>query len=230
MRGPLLAGLLLLCLPALAAAGEGDYVRLRLDGPATPYGQVEMEVKPRGQTVVVRLTQSFGAPYGSRDAVGLATEPELASLLTELAAGGAFELKTTRAAAGLTAPARYTVELSSGGRQHAFSVERPEQLPDRRYVTVVRRIRSWVVGFTGEPRFFDGRVSAEDSGFLHLEAAPAGRVFLNEVLLADTTPIDAVRLPLGSHSVRVVAADGRSRTVEITIEKGKTTALRLRLE
>ena len=221
---------LLLCLPAFARAAEGDYVRLRLEGPATPYGHVEIEARPRGASVVVRLTQSFGGPYGARDAVGLSTPTELAALLDELGREGAFELKTTSAAAGIMAPTRYTVELSSRGRAHAFTVERPEQLVDRRYQTVVRHIRSWVVGFTGEPRFVDGRLGADESGFLHLEATPAGQVFLDELLLAETTPVDAVRLPAGGHTLRVVAADGRSRTLDVTIEKGKTTALRLRLE
>ena len=230
---PSLMALLLSFGPPVAAAGaEGDAVRLTLDGPGTPFERVELEAKVRGPSVVVRLTQSYGEPYASRDAVGLSTPAELAALVALLKTDGLGDLpRVPPAVPSVSAAIRYRIEVTTDGRQQSLTVTSPELLTDRRYLTLVRHIRSWVVGVTGAPPFVDGRLTAEDSGFLHLETRPSGRVFLNEVLLADSTPVEALRVPLGAHVLRVVAPDGKlERSLGITIEKGKTTSLQMNLE
>ena len=186
----------------------------------------------RGASVVVRLTQSFGAPYGERDAVGLSTPADLEALVGELDAAGLFAVPPTpKATPGLSAQTRHRLEVQVGGRKRVVVVNNPERLSDRRYLALVKRVRSWIVAITGEPAFVDGRVAPDEAGFLHLETRPSGRVFLDEVLLSESTPIDAVRLPLGAHVLRIVAEDGRiERSLDITIEKGKTTSLRMNLE
>lgn len=222
---------------AAAASGrvppsDGDRVRLTLEGPGTPFERVEHEAKVRGASVVVRLTQSFGAAFSHRDAVGLSTPADFDTLLAALEAEGLGSLPAApRAPANVTAATRYRIEVVSRGRTRTLTIANPELLTDRRYLGLVRRIRSWVVAITGAPAFVDGRLSAEDSGFLHLETNPPGRVFLNDVLLAESTPVDALRLPQGEHALRVVATDGKlERRLDITIEKGKTTSLRMNLE
>ncbi len=211
---------------------DGDRVLLTLEGPGTPFQRVQMEAKVRGASVVVRLTQSFGAPYGERDAVGLSTPAELEALIGELEAAGLFAVPPTpKANTGVTADSRHRLEVQVGGRKRVVQVTNPERLADRRYQGLLKRVRTWIVTITGEPSFVDGRMTPDESGFLHLETRPSGRVFVDEVLLSESTPIDALRLPLGAHVLRIVAADGRvERTLDITIEKGKTTSLRMNLE
>lgn len=211
---------------------DGDRVLLTLEGPGTPFQRVQMEAKVRGASVVVRLTQSFGAPYGERDAVGLSTPADLESLVGELEAAGLFAVPPSpKATPGLTADTRHRLEVQLGGRKRVLQVSNPERLADRRYQALLKRVRSWIVAITGEPAFVDGRMTPDESGFLHLETRPSGRVFVDEVLLSESTPVDALRLPLGAHVLRIVAADGRvERSLDITIEKGKTTSLRMNLE
>ena len=158
--------------------------------------------------------------------------PKFVSLLALTLFAGLFAVPANpKPTPGVTAETRHRLEVQFGGRKQVVQVSNPERLADRRYQALVKRVRTWVVAITGEPAFVDGRVAPDESGFLHLETRPSGRVFLDEVLLAESTPIDALRLPLGAHVLRIVAEDGRiERQVDITIEKGKTTSLRMNLE
>ncbi len=214
-----------------AAAADGDVARMTLEGPGTPYGRVELEAKLRGTTVTVRLTQTFGVPFEPHERIGLATAEDLDTLFQRLRSAGAFDLPPARALPGVTASTRYALELRAGDVVHKFTVEAPEQLSDRRYVDAIRILRTWVTGITGELAFRDGRITPDEAGLLSIDSKPAGRVFLDDVLLSPSTPVDAVRVPAGSHVLRVVSLDGRqTKSFDVTVDKGKTTALRVSLE
>jgi hypothetical protein len=219
-----------------ALAADGDLVRMTLSGPGVAYASVEMEARIRGATAVVRITRSFGERFGARDAVGLSTPDEVAAVIDHLVAENVFAppREPRRPKAGAVPEVRYVLELKTGGRTSRVELDRPELMTDRRYSNAVERIRRFVTGVVepeGPRPFVDGRIPKDASGFLHLETSPSGRVYLNDVLLADATPIEALRLPLGTHVLRIVAVDGRlERTVDITIERGKTTSLRMNLE
>jgi hypothetical protein len=227
-----------LAAPARALAGEGDAVRLTLSGPGLPYARVEMEARVRGASAVVRITRSFGDGFASQDAVGLSTPAELHMLMDELQADGLFAApapaRPRGAQSGHVPDVKYVLEVRREGQTCRLDLDRPENLTDRRFVNAIERVRRFVSGVVepgGARPFVDGRIPKDASGFLHLETSPPGRVYLDDVLLADATPIEALRLPLGSHALRIVARDGRlERRVEITIERGKTTSLRMNLE
>lgn len=219
-----------------ARAADGDAVRLSVSGPGVPYAQVDMEIRARGATAIVRLSRSFGEGFGAQDAVGLSTPDELQALMDALQKDGLFvrPVNGQRPPGGHVPDVRYVLELRREGRVQRIEVERPELLPDRRYSNAIERVRRFVTQIVepeGARPFVDGRVPKDASGFLHLETSPSGRVYLDGVLLADATPIEALRLPLGTHVLRIVARDGRlERTVDVTIERGKTTSLRMTLE
>lgn len=230
-RGLLAAVVLCLWTTGAAASAE-EVVRLTLDGPGTPFERVEYEARVRGASVVIRLTQSFGEGYTPREAVGLSTPADLDALVADLVRLGLEAVPAPPTAApGVVARTRQTLTVERGAHRRTLAMTNPELLADRRYLELVRRVRTFVVGIVGEPPFVDGRIAKDEAGFLHLEARPNGRVFLNDLLLAESTPIEALRLPLGAHVLRIVAADGRTeRKLDITIEKGKTTSLRVNLE
>jgi hypothetical protein len=60
-----------------------------------------------------------------------------------------------------------------------------------------------------------------ETGRLKLTADPEATIFEGDVKLG-TTPLD-VRLPAGTHTLRVIYTDGRERTATIEIREGRTT-------
>jgi len=225
-----------LSLLTAAQAADGDAIRLTVSGPSVPYAQVEMEIRARGATAVVRRSRSFGEGFSAQDAVGLSTLDELQALMDTLQNDALFArpIDGRGLAGGPVLDVRYVLELRRNGRVQRIEVDRPELLSDRRYMNAIERVRRFVTQVVephGAGPFVDGRVPKDASGFLHLETSPSGRVYLDGVLLADSTPIEALRLPLGTHVLRIVATDGRlERTIDVTIERGKTTSLRMSLE
>ncbi len=67
-------------------------------------------------------------------------------------------------------------------------------------------------------------------GFLKLNTTPWSKVYRGERKLG-MTPLAGVRLPPGKHSLRAVnEAKGLSKTFSVTIQPGRTTKLKLRLD
>ena len=66
-------------------------------------------------------------------------------------------------------------------------------------------------------------------GMLSVTSTPAGKVFLDEVDTGLTTPVTDFAVATGKHTLKVLAADGRSTSSEFTIEGGGALNLNLNL-
>ncbi len=214
---------LLLLLPWTSRAAEGDGVRVVLTGPATPYAAVRYAVEERRGTIAASVSKTFADDFGLREEVGLLTAGDFAALLAELEGLGAFTLPSTTARA---ARARYEVEVRRAGRRHAFTVHDPALLPDARYRQLIARVRGAVEATAGAIAFRDPLLLPGEAGLLTLQSRPRARVEINGVAHGETTPLDALPLPVGTHTVRLVALDEPlERTYEVKVEAGKTTRL-----
>jgi hypothetical protein len=215
--------LLMLLVPRTSAAAEGDAVRVVLTGPATPYASVRYAVEERRGAVSASVTKTFADDFGFREEVGLLTAGDFAALFADLEGLGAFALPST---SGKATQARYEVEVRRGGRRHAFTVHDPALLPDARYRQLVARVRAAVEASAGTIPFRDPLLLPNEAGLLTLQSRPRARVEIDGVAHGETTPLDALPLPAGTHTVRLVALDEPlERTYEVKVEAGKTTRL-----
>ncbi len=67
------------------------------------------------------------------------------------------------------------------------------------------------------------------NGTLSLTSTPSGKVFIDGKDMAMTTPVSDVPVPAGTHTVKIVADDGRTASSEFTIEAGGSLSLNLNL-
>jgi hypothetical protein len=62
----------------------------------------------------------------------------------------------------------------------------------------------------------DDPPAAAASGWYAIDSSPYATIFIDDHKIGDT-PLDRIALSAGSHRVRAVLADGRQRTLTITI-------------
>ncbi len=206
--------------PALSEAG----VRVEISGPAVPYAQVVYELGPQGGAVVASVVKTWAAGFGQRDRVGLLPAEVLPGLLGQLRGMGAFELRSRRRKGHRV---RYTVRLRSQGRSHSFVVDDPTG----RHAKVVAFVRAQVLEHAGEVPFVDEMLLPAEAGVLRVRSRPVARVEVDGRPVPGQTPVAALKLRPGRHSVRLESLDGaRKNEYEVMIEVGKTTSLSVELE
>ncbi|MBM4282320.1 MAG: PEGA domain-containing protein [Deltaproteobacteria bacterium] len=67
------------------------------------------------------------------------------------------------------------------------------------------------------------------TGTLSLTSTPAGKVLLDGVDTGLVTPVTALPVAVGAHTVKVVSDDGRTETADFTMDAGGTLSLNLTL-
>lgn len=220
-----------------ASAADGDRVVVRLKGPTVPYASVVFEVGQRRGTVVASVSKEFEADFGHRESLGLLPRAEFDALMRALERLGAGTLKSAgrpgprRGSARRPARTIHEVEFVHLGRTHRFTVEDLAQQPDARYRRVVETVRDAVRANAGTLAFRDALLLESEQGILRVDARPRARVRVDGVLLEETTPISALPLPAGPHTVELLAVDSDARGLyEIKVEAGKTTRLAVELK
>lgn len=220
---------LLLCLAptAYAAPGGADQVRLELSGSATPYAKVTYEVAPRRGAVIVGVRKAFAEGFGHRDEVGLLTAEDLDALLAELDAMGAFALppRTSK-----SRRARWTLTIRWGDKRRVLTIDDPGLADDLRYRALVDRVVMAVEAELDPILFRDPMLLPGEAGRLRLSARPPARVAINGLPVEGKTPMNDLRLPVGTHTITLTpVSGGDAHPYEVRIEAGKTTSLAVEL-
>jgi hypothetical protein len=121
---------------------------------------------------------------------------------------------------------RYTVTLSRSGRTQTCVIEDPDLGEATTEAALIAQVRGVVAANTAAIHFQDALLLPAESGRLRVQAEPTARVSIGGVPIADRTPVEGLRLPVGAHEVRLTPLDGgAARVYPIKIETGKTTAL-----
>ena len=206
-----------------AWAAEGDGVRLVVHGPAVPWTQITYEVAHRHGGVTARVTKAWPEGFGRREEVGLVPAEELTDLLADIEAVVPLWPKGRRST---RYRARYTLIVDRAGQRRSWVVHDPN-LGEANAPSKIMALIGAVIGENTRPvRFQDALLLPDESGWLKVDADVVSAVRVDGVLVADHTPLQGLRLPVGAHKIRLSPLDGRApRVYPIKIEMKKTTAL-----
>jgi|GEM_PF-2875694 len=217
------------CLLGSSMAAAQELVRLTVDGDAAAAASQRWRVYRRGATWVAERRVDHGPEFGSRDVVGLMTDEDERALIDALRQLDAFALKAPSGRPGPLPRARWTLELEAPDHpRHVVTVEAPEQLSDRRFMSAIRSVIAAVEAVTPKMPLRDLQAPVARSGWLHLEAPVGARIKVDGVGLHESTPIDALRLENGPHVIEVAFPPFEAVTsYDVRIEQGKATLLRV---
>ncbi|MBM4370366.1 MAG: hypothetical protein FJ098_01845 [Deltaproteobacteria bacterium] len=220
----ILAALVLLAGGA-ARAGEApppDFVRLVLEEGPTPFEEVVYHLFVAGGGAAACQIHSY-AHVETRDVRCATVTPErLARVLEELAAAGLMDLEDQGEPHPL-AP-RWLVEASFGGRQVAARIRGPALLDDPGPARIIEAVLREVRGATGVEVFRDIFLPTHQLGLVTFWTHPRTEVWVDGVLLAPSTPVLSLDLPVGDHHLRLVnAALGIDRDGRFRVTAGRST-------
>ncbi len=220
---------LLSCLFLVTFAGDDDYVRFTLEGPAaTPYHTIRYEITRRGRTTTAVHRRNLPGLDEGLHALGLLTRPE---------ADAIFDLARVTSATSLPDALAdnpflptWRCDLLVDGKTHTFRARDLENLPDRRYRQLFSAVKSSVMTNAGDLPFRNVFFPAKDRGWLNIETIPAARVFIDGFDTRLETPMYAYELGSGPHKLKLRSTDGRfERELDIKVEPQGTTTLRVDL-
>lgn len=216
---------------ALPGAGAAQALSVEVSGPAVAGARVEHVIERSQGTLVVRVGKFMPDGFGRREAVGLFTDEDLADLVRDLDALGAFALPSLPRHGRRPPRAIYRVRLDVGERRHHFEVADPGRLPDGRHAAVIARLRAAVEGKTGQLPLQDDLLLPEEAGLVHVLTDVPARVLVVGQGFEGKAPVRGLRLPVGVHVLEVVPIDGgAANRYEIRVDAGRTTSLDLQLK
>ena len=218
--------LLVICLTATTAQAY-ERVRMTLSGPGCPYASVVYEVARKKGVLRVLIQKNQHGPMGRYEQIGLLDERRYADFTRQVEG-------LLSNFAGEKQPSnwqlRYQLELSDGKVTHNLSAYDPMVYPEPALLTIWKQLRTVVEERTGSIPFWDGALTADESGFLRVHSTPSGRVLINGVDTGRHTPTVGLRVPVGVHEVSIQPVGKNSFfRYEARVEARKTTVLDVEL-
>lgn len=210
-------------------AGDDDYVRFTMEGPAaSPYHTIRYEItRRRPATTAVHRRLLPGADEGLH-ALGLLTPAESDGFFALARTLGAASLGS----AGVRKPGVLTwrCDVLLDGKSATFTVSDVENLKDRRYFKLFDAVRTTVLGTAGQLPFRNVFYPANERGWLNIESVPAANIQLDGFDTKLETPLYSYEVAAGPHKLVMRSLDGRfERTFDIRVEAQGTTTLRIDL-
>ena len=222
---------LLLLAPLALAAGTDDYVRVRLAVPApSPFRSISYEITRREPATTAVHRRLLPGDQESLHSLGLLTADEAATVAALVRDTGAMTLPDAAPAAPLLGQLTWVVSLRVDGATHEFHCTAPENLADRRYLSLIDGVRRMVKKAGGELPFRNVFYEPDRRGWVNIVSVPAAKVLVDGFDTQLETPLYHYELAAGTHTVHLVSDDARfERDYQVKVEPGGTTHLRVDL-
>ncbi|MFN3197935.1 MAG: PEGA domain-containing protein [Bradymonadia bacterium] len=215
--------------PRVAASRPpADGVRMTITGPAVPYSSVTYEVVSRHGTRMAVVRKAFPEPFGQQQGLALLAEDDFQQALGEI-----MRLAVTvKASTGAATPAvTYRIEGQHDGETVTLQFSDPLSSPHPGPRRLIMLIRDMVESRAGTLAYRDELILPRESGRLRIKSIPPAKVIIDDHAVLGTTPLDPIRVPVGTHNLRLEALEGGAvGEYSVQVEPGRTTALEVEIK
>lgn len=212
---------------------DGAFLRVTIEGGASPFRRVAYDISVRGNLVLLGLIKESPCIPGQRQSLKIVTGREAEGVIERLREAGAFDedlpFEEIEGRDEVKEEAEYEIWSSFGNKMHRLRVQEKDLFEDKRLLKVVLAARREVVTRT-EP--IPARLSfflPREIGYLSVTASEEATAVLDGIERMKV-PIEALEVREGEHVLVVQGVSGRVRTLKVWVGRGLTRHYHVKFE